>query len=283
MALTADLQRELQGRSKIELQVINSQIIFSPGLLEAAAPDNTTVANRGRVQAFTGGNETIPVGFALEGVTGDTSASPIPRGRIGIERHIREGISVTGVTGLGDVMKPVYATDDNTFTLTKPTPAQIIGVVINFRAGTVVDVLFFAFEDMFLNALNGAGQQTWLLGTIAPAITASGNLLTGIEAPYHGRINSVYGICVRGPTDADVDIDVNIEIGGVNVTGGLVELLFSDVTGDKKAGTAITADGGNIFHQDDLIDIEGLVNTAGTLTDVGLYNLYAEVEPLPGL
>ena len=154
--------------------------------------------------------------------------------------------------------------------------------MINFRAGTVVDVLFLGFEDMWLHSLAGAGQYMWHMGTIAPAITASGNLLTGIEAPHHGIINSIYAICVRGPTDANVDIDANLEIDGTDLTGGLIELLFSDVTGDKKAGTAITADGTNIMHEGDLIDVEGLVNAAGTLTDVGLYNLYAEVEPLPG-
>jgi len=108
-------------------------------------------------------------------------------------------------------------------------------------------------------------------------------MLTGIEAPHHGRITRVYGIVSRAATDADVDIDINLEIDGTNLTGGVIEYLFSDAIGTKKAGTAITDDGLNAFHEGSLIDVEAVVNTAGTATDVGQMAIYAEVQTDFGL
>jgi hypothetical protein len=105
--------------------------------------------------------------------------------------------------------------------------------------------------------------------------------MTGIGAPCHGRILSVYAQCVEANTDADVSSTINLEIAGTNVTGGVVTLAFGDTEGDKKAGTDVTA--ANIFHEGDAIDVELTVGTAGTNTDPGLYNLFVEYETLPGI
>lgn len=59
--------------------------------------------------------------------------------------HVQERgyitLSVTGVTGVGDVGSDVYATDDNTFTLTA-SGASAIGTVVRYVTGTTVVVYF---------------------------------------------------------------------------------------------------------------------------------------------
>ena len=81
--------------------------------------------------------------------------------------------------------------------------------------------------------------------------------------------------------DADADVDLKREIDGVNVTGGVLEWLFSDANAAKKAGTAITALG--TFSDGALLDIEAVVNTASTANDPGAMNVYATILREPGL
>jgi hypothetical protein len=119
------------------------------------------------------------------------------------------------------------------------------------------------------------------LGAFGPYAAGSGNVATGILMPCHGRFLTVYGQVARIPTDADTSHSFNLEIGGTNVTGGVVTWLFSDALGAKLAGTDVTA--ANEFHSGDALDIEVVVNTAGTATDPGLMNLFATYETLPGL
>ena len=72
-------------------------------------------------------------------------------------------------------------------------------------------------------------------------------------------------------------VDYNLEIGGTNVTGGVVTIADGDVQGDKKSGTAIT--GAAVFHEGDLIDVEAVVGTANT---GGRFDLFAKVIRKPG-
>jgi len=123
----------------------------------------------------------------------------------------------------------------------------------------------------------GAAQYTWFLGVVSGVLSVSGNMLTGITAPHHGRILSVYGIVIEPHATTVDDIDVNLEIGAVNVTGGVIAWTNS-ARGTKLAGSSITAT--NVFHEGDLIDVEGVVNNAGT---AGLLGIYADVLCEPGI
>lgn len=87
-------------------------------------------------------------GFAMEkadnaaGSAGDKSVRIRTRGRVSLE--------VTGVTGVGNLGAKVYASDDDTFTLTA-TDNSLIGVVSEFVSGTTVIVEFDA-ASVKLNA-----------------------------------------------------------------------------------------------------------------------------------
>ena len=281
MALTADGRiGEFGSRESFTYQVVNGSQVFASGLTAVRSTDHATAASRGRASAWSGGVEEIPVGYVESGVTGDTALTPIPRVILQMGGKILRNVTVTGVSARSDLMRKVYYSDENTLTLTRPTRGLPIGFVTDHVTGTTAHVYIFSVSEMYIIALSGSGQSRELLGVVRAGLT-TGNALTGIEAPYHGRILSVYGIVATTATDADVDLDFNLEIGGVNVTGGVIEWLAADVNGAKKAGTPIT--GTNIFHEGDLIDMEVVANTAATANDPGAMNIYAEVELLPGV
>ena len=79
------------------------------------------------------------VGFADASV--DNSSGGAGAKSVSLITLKRVKLSVTGVTGVGDVNKPVYASDDNTFTLTASTNS-FIGRIIRYETGTVVIVEF---------------------------------------------------------------------------------------------------------------------------------------------
>lgn len=281
-ALARNINNQPAGDgSKIAIPAISTEQVFGGSFVALVDAGNATAADRGKARGMTGVASEIPLGFATTEETGVADGSVEVKADAG--PRIAKKITCTGVTGQLDVGKVVYLADDDprTVTLTRPATAIPLGIITRFYSSTTVDVLFFGFLNLALLGMAGAAKYMWHLGTIGAGHAASANALTGIEAPHHGRFLSVYGIVGTKATDADVDQDINLEIGAVNVTGGVIEWLFSDAIGAKKAGTAITALGE--FHEGDLIDVETVVNTAGTAADPGFMNIYAEVEVLPGL
>lgn len=90
--------------------------------------------------------EIIPLDTAGGSITGDSAGT----GQVGVEiDRIRAlDISVTGVTAATDVGKLVYATDENTFTLTPTSNIPAVGFIHRFVSGTTVHVVFFSAEKM---------------------------------------------------------------------------------------------------------------------------------------
>ena len=72
------------------------------------------------------------------GSAGDRKVQVVQQGRI--------KLSVTGVSAITDVGKDVWATDDNTFTLTYAAGAVWIGRISRWETGTTCIVSFQAFE-----------------------------------------------------------------------------------------------------------------------------------------
>jgi hypothetical protein len=129
--LAANVNRvyELDGYNDIPM--IASDIIYKG----AAVGDNGSGYARPLVAGdpFLGFAES-PVDNAA-GSAGDKSVSLVPRGAI--------VLSITGVTGVGDVGKAVYASDDDTFTLTESTNSYI-GRIYRHVSGTAAVVRFDA-------------------------------------------------------------------------------------------------------------------------------------------
>ncbi len=280
MALAKDTPRITAGRRYIAPQVVNASQLFGGSYVALGSQFHATAANQGRAFPWNDANGSIPLGFNQQGVTGDASRDNLAQ--TNIEGRVIEQLAVTGASAITDVGKWVYMTDDGTFTLTKTTPNIPVGFTTDWYSGTSCDVYMLSLGELLcMQAAGGVHKQ--LQALIGVGITASGNLATGIVAPCHGQITAVNAHCVIGPTDADVDIDINVEIGGTDITGGVCALLAADVAGDKKAGTAVTADDAEVFHEGDLIDIDGVVNTAGTAADPGLYQVIIDYTIQPGL
>lgn len=275
---TADLSRDHRDAGTLNHQITNAVVMYGGARAALVAA--------GRVSTWTGVAGDTPVGFWGDSkMTGDTSATPIVNGRVYAAGQIVNDCPVAGTLAgtIADHQKFVYATTDVTFTITRPAAPnrQPVGIIETYKTTTTADVYFFSRVEMLQMALAGSNVRTICLGQINTNITASGNLKTGIVMSGHGKILDTYAICTRGQTDADADVDANLEIGGTNVTGGVIELITADVLAEKKSGTAITA--ANEFHDGDLLDVEGVMNTAGTIDDPGEYDLYITVEYLPGL
>lgn len=283
MALSANGQAVIRGGQTLgQAEAVNAAEIYNQGFLMLGSRDHGSAAVIGRARAWNDEVGAIPFGFSTARTTGNTSASPIVKAEVDLQARVHTNVAVTGLTGdVTDTGRVVYATDDNTFTLTRPTLGHPIGIVSRWISATNADVYFFSFGELCVLGMSGAGKPgLWLLGTVT-AGAATGNVATGIVATCHGRILQVYGIVVVEPTDADVVQTINLEIGGTNVTGGVVTFQFDSAVGAKLAGTAVTA--ANIIHEGDLIDIETVATVAGTTADPGLVNIYADVLVEPGL
>ena len=282
MALATDQVYDVTPAQLVNPEIVNTDRVFGGSYVMLGSFDHATVADRGRVQAWNDEEGAIPFCFSIKGdTTGDTTLADPPDSNLDIFPRIIKGLPVAALVGnITDVSRLVYATDDNTFTITRPALTAPLGIIVASVSAAAADVLFFGADTMISMALAGQGLTTWHLGTISGNVSGSGNGATGIEAPHRGRILSVYGSIITNLNGGGADLDINLEIGGTNVTGGVIPWLLADAQGAKKAGSAVTDDGNNLFHQGDLIDIEIAMNTAST---AGLMAVYANVLCEPGL
>ena len=282
MALATDHVYDVTPAQLVNPEIVNTDRVFGGSYVMLGSFDHATVADRGRVQAWNDEEGAIPFCFSIKGdTTGDTTVADPPDSNLDIFPRIIKGLAVAGLAGaVTDISRLVYATDDNTFTITPPALASPLGIIVASVSAAAADVLFFGADTMISMALAGQGLSTWHLGTVSGNVYASANGATGIEAPHRGRILSVYGTIIDNLNGVGADLDINLEIDGTNLTGGVIPWLLADAQGAKKAGSAVTDDGANLFHQGDLIDIEITMNTAST---AGLMAVYANVRAEPGL
>lgn len=279
-AISSNVIQKTRGDVTESLLVLEGVTTHKGAFIKGNGETHGTSAHQGRVEDYDTDNGGIPLGLADIGKTGDESE--VVEEVVSLESAILEQVTVTGVTGQADVFKRAYWTNNNPndLTLTKPDAVGGWGVIVRYHSGTTCDVIQPSFLGMYIASLGGGGADLMALGSFDVTIAASANLATGLVAPYHGRFTDFYAVIDGADlVGASGDVDINLEIGGTNVTGGVISLLIGAPTaGTKVAGTAITA--ANTFHAGDLIDIEAVVNTAFT---TGRVNLYATVEKLPGL
>lgn len=210
------------------------------------------------------------VGIADQKVTGDGSTEYVTCCQL---PTILKGITVTGASAQADVGKPVNATDDGTFTLTL-TSGYRVGRVLEWITSTTCDVVLV--PPMGVDARLFGQRELLYLGHYDFASTADGNLRTAIPLPFRGKIVDVFAMVDVAMTGSGGTTAINLEIGGVNVTGGVVTVSTAagGTKGTKLAGTAVTA--ANMFEAGDTLDVEA-ASSGGTRT-TGTFDLYATVE-----
>lgn len=280
MALTADLTREERGFYFFDPVVVNTSQVYAGSFMAAGSETHGTAANIGACFPFNDAAGSIPLGFAQQNILG-TAVAPLPTAEVIVRGRVYENLPVTGLAGANtDVYKFVYATDDGTFTLTRTAVNSPIGFITGFVSATLADVYFFSMAENMILAMAGGNRVTWHICTTTYEFAATADVAKGIVAPCHGRILAVYAICTAAPADTNVAGTFVLEIGGTDVTGGVVTYNFADTVGLKLAGTAVTAE--DVFHMGDLIDIESTVGAAGTVGD-GALSIYVDYECLPGL
>jgi hypothetical protein len=286
MALAANGTAVVSDKVQLAAQGINAAEFYNQALLFMGHADHATSTSRGRLGRWTSAISQIPMGLSTSRQTGNTSATPIVEATSDIDGRIMKNIAVTGLAGtVADNGVKVYATDDGTFTLTRPSaPTLPVGFVTRFISATNANVFFYSVEVLMAMAMAGE-RKTVHVAAIAPVIGTGylvGDSTHGITWNQHGRFTSLYAICLRAPTDADVNLTINLKINDTAVTGGVVTLDHADAVGAVKAGaTAISAL--NTVHEGDLVQVQSTQVAAPTATDVGEYNLYATFESDLGL
>ena len=148
MALTAPVSLRKRPGDMIEFAIGTGTTVFVGAAVMLAS-------GTGRIEnlADTAGAE--PVGFVTELVpldSSDGSAAGVTAGTTKVVVDTNPGIhedeTVVGVVSEVNVGELVYATDENTFTLTATTNIPAVGMVARHKTGTTVDVLFFSAEEM---------------------------------------------------------------------------------------------------------------------------------------
>lgn len=97
---------------------------------------------------------------------------------------------------------------------------------------------------------------------------APGNVVDSFYLPFNGNITKIEGHIVIPTTDADADATLNLELNGVNVTGGILTLgdtgdaggVACTPVGSRISGTAVSA--AYSFTTGQLMDIESVVTNA---------------------
>lgn len=293
MALSANIQggRDSQGRApRLDFQVENSERVYEGGFNALRDLGNATSGNRGYLGAYTGAAGEIIVGEGLPirepgvsetdgdwtfdgSVLGDTSAAVPPAQLQRLEAQLYRNIAVTGVTSIADVMRLVYASDDNTLTLTPQTRPDPVGVVMRYRASGFADVWKLSLDAMFACA---RPQRIWLSTEPVVMTGTSGNKITGFPMPCKGLILRL-GYNVTTEITGSPDTVLNAELGGTNVTGGTVALAAGSVGAYKADGAFATA--AHYFSYGTLLDVEISGSTAAGAGEAGLF---VDIIPLPG-
>lgn len=114
----------------------NSPVVATDIIYQGAAVgDNAS----GYARPLSGGDAFLGFAFAKA----DNSAGSAGAIDVELRKTGEVTLSVTGVTGVGDIDETVYATDDDTFTLTS-SGATAIGKILRYVSGTTVVVYFEA-------------------------------------------------------------------------------------------------------------------------------------------
>lgn len=276
-------------------EIVKDVTVFANGYIAIENEENATAATRGREKPWAKTSGQIPLGLSFQGGVGNVGATPAPdfpvRDRADVFGKIVRNIPVAGgADTTADHYKAVYCSTDNIAadcTFARPTaPAEALGFAIERVSSGRYDVYFWGNPELRLAEFFGTGADRMLVdfgcvgvGVVAPAPKT---LAGAVKATFHGKLISVSARCLIKPTDLDVSLGAQVKINGVATTGGAMTLLFSDVAGSVKAGTAIT--GANFIHDGDDLSIDATTITAdGTASDPGLFQVFGIVQKMAGI
>lgn len=258
--LAADAPRDYYQGDFHDYPVIATDIIYGG----AAVGDNGS----GYARPLVAGDPFM--GFAdykadnATGAAGDVYVRCRTRGRAKLS------ISSLAITDKG---KDVYASDDNTFTLTQGSNTRIgfvsswveTGVgIIEFEAtsGVQTELTDNSTGTAGDTIAASVGESTVAIPITLASITGAGDVLTNYTPGYKFKLlGASFAVAVPVTTAAKA-ATLNLEIGTTNVTGGEIALTSANCTplGALVAGSAITA--ANTGSATDTISVEAASVTA---------------------
>lgn len=283
-ATTPDTPNETPDPKGISLQIADAVTVYKGRFAGIRGPTHGTT--QGYLDSYDDEPGMVFAGLiesagGLASKLGATGDSPPPEAGVRIWPRILRRVTVTGAASRADILKPVFVTDNQTMTLTRPDDdAEVVGSVIEWHTSTTCDVLIFGLIGTLILGMAGGNRQVVELGAYNNVELADGDIMTGFVMPFHGKFISLHGIVLEAFTGSGGTATINLEIGGTNVTGGtlVVSTAAGGTVGAKLDAAAITA--ANVFHEGDVIDLE--VSAAGGTQTEGKVRVYAIVERLPG-
>jgi hypothetical protein len=273
---TSNIDRAVRDDSFLSLDVADGVDLFNNIFTGVRGPDHAT--SQGEADKYAPAvNGIIFSGLSFSKVTGDSAASPRPASRQQIQSLKLVDVAVTGAANKADVLKPIFLSDNQTMTLTRPAKGELVGYTMEYKGDAKFDVLLLGLAERL--AANSQAELIYL-GQLDFSTVANGNLRTAFPMPFHGKILEIFGMVAEVMVGSGGTILINAEIDGTDVTGGVVTMSTAagGTLGTKLAGTAVTA--ANVFREGSALDIEG-ASAGGTRTS-GILELYARVQRLPG-
>ena|SRR3990167_436341 len=153
MALTAATRWNIKprgwGSDVASFKVLNAEVIYHGALVVLDKQDGYL-----RNLEDTSGTDDRFCGIAIPktaSVTGDTAASPVVECPVDISGVTLEKVAVTGVTAVTNTGDEVFATDENTLTLTDTSNLSKIGIITRWYSGTTCDVKLVSMMEYFAN------------------------------------------------------------------------------------------------------------------------------------
>ena len=217
-------------------------------------------------------------------LTGNGTYKAVCRGGIIIQ------YAVTGATAKTDIGKEVYATDGQTLTLTEPTAGMPHGKVVDWVSSTTCKVYLYTFleslQKSFLSPSQYFIKEFGIFPTNALQGTAALTLHTGTSYEHY-KIISLHAACAAFDNAAVAGSQaLNLDIGGTNVTGGVLTVAYTDVDAAGDMGVAINATAitaANEVHMGDTLTLEMAASGTGFTADcAAAVRIFAKCQRIAG-
>lgn len=233
----------------------------------------------------------IPVGLVIGSTDRDNTAAGLTGNSGATRKALSKGgrtlssVAVIGASALGDFGKLVYMTDNQTFTLTKPTAALPVGWVKKWISSNLCDVQLFTSTESIMWSMIPQKQRIHMgyLSAQSMGGIAAADLLT-----YTAKNKMQLDTLVAMPQIDDAAVaggqDLNLKIGTTSVLGTLT-LAYTNCDDLADLGTEVSASlsGANTANQGDIITLEMAASGIGfTDNTVAGFNIYLDVTLLPG-
>ena len=279
---TTNLDLKMEYYDTVVAKIKTSEVLVVDGF-SAIAPATGLLENIGTTTG------SIPVGLVVgstsgkrdtDGLTGDATIKAVVKSGRMIER-----VAVTGTTAISDYGKWVYATDNQTYSLTKPTAAVPVGWVKLWHSTTICDVQLLTSSELIMAGFIPQTDQILMGYATSQSLggAAAANLLL-ITAQRRMKLVSLVAYPNIDDGVAAGAQTFTVEIGAVDCTGTMA-LANTDCNALADLGVAVTQalSGAVTANQGDIITLKLVTGGTGFTDDMlAGFTFFLNVEYLPG-